>query len=67
MEIEGIAANGCDLTLKEILTVKSDYEWGKRDLLEQLSYDGIYHLPTNKKIVGGTKKVVSKYIEFLQS
>ena len=66
MELEGILAHGCDHALKEILTVKSDYEAGKKDLIEQLVRNGEYNFPEVDNIEGGTKRVVSTLIKFIQ-
>lgn len=66
MEIEGVLAHGCDKALKEMLTVKSDYEAGKKDLIEQLIRTGGYNFPETNHIEGGTKRVVSTLIKFIQ-
>lgn len=66
MELEGILAHGCDKAFKELLTVKSDYEAGKKDLIDQLTKTGEYHFNGTSAIEGGTKRVVSTLIKFLQ-
>lgn len=67
MEIESILAHGCEKALKEMLTVKSDFEAGKKDLIEQLTRTGEYHFPDDIKIEGGTKTVASILIKFLKN
>jgi len=66
MELEGIISHGCNKALKEILTVKSDFTEGKKDLINQLVSTGKYEYPHHTKIEGGTKKVVSTLIEYSQ-
>jgi DNA-directed RNA polymerase beta subunit len=67
MEIEAILAHGCERSIKEFMTVKSDWSDGKRDLLRQLIESGKYILPEDNKISSQTKKVVDVQIEFLKS
>ena len=60
-------AHGCGKSLHEMLTVKSDCEAGKKDLIAQLVKTGEYKF--SKNIVeseGGTKRVVDTLIKFLQ-
>jgi len=57
---------GCDLAVKEILSVKSDWTAGKKDLLRQLITDGKYNLPENRTIKSRTKEVVDQQIMFLK-
>ena len=64
MEQEGIIGHGCTRALKELLTVKSDCEEEKRNMLLQLIEDGEYNLP-DKPFRGGTKRVVNTLMEFL--
>ncbi|MFW6247037.1 MAG: hypothetical protein ACOC22_02580 [bacterium] len=67
MEIEGLISHGAENCLKELITVKSDCEDEKKKLIEEIIRSGKYELKetglTNK---GGTKKVVSTLIKFLQ-
>jgi hypothetical protein len=48
------------------LTVKSDYDAGKKDMINQLVTTGEYNFPEEIIIEGGTKKVVDTLIQFLQ-
>jgi len=66
MELESMLAAGCDLAVKEILTVKSDWIAGKKDLIRQLVLDGEYNLPENRSIKSRTKEVVDIQLEFLK-
>lgn len=66
MEIESMLAAGCDLAVKEILSVKSDWTAGKKDLIRQLVMDGEYHLPENRTIKSRTKEVVDISLQFLK-
>jgi len=66
MEIESMLAAGCDLAVKEILSVKSDWTAGKKDLLRQLISDGKYNLPENRTIKSRTKEVVDLCLNFLK-
>jgi len=66
MELESMLASGCDLAVKEILTVKSDWTAGKKDLIRQLVLDGEYNLPENRSIKSRTKEVVDIQLEFLK-
>ena len=59
-------ASGCDLAVKEILSVKSDWTAGKKDLIRQLVVDGKYDLPENRTIKSRTKQVVDAQIQFLK-
>jgi len=67
MEIESMLAHGCDLAVKEILSVKSDWTAGKKDLVRQLIVNGKYDLPENRPIKSRTKEVVDIQIQFLKS
>ena len=58
MEIEAILAHGCEKSVKEFMTVKSDWAEGKRDFLRQLIETGDYVLPEDGSINSQTKKVV---------
>lgn len=64
MEIEGLISHGCTKALRELLTVKSDCEEEKKNMLHQLIEDGKYHLPT-ERFSGGTKRVINTLMEFL--
>ena len=66
MEIESMLAHGCDLAVKEILSVKSDWTAGKKDLVRQLVIDGKYDLPENRPIKSRTKQVVDTQLKFLK-
>ena len=66
MEIESMLAHGCDLAVKEILSVKSDWTAGKKDLVRQLVVDGKYDLPENRPIKSRTKQVVDLSLQFLK-
>jgi len=67
MELESMLAHGCDLAVKEILSVKSDWTAGKKDLVRQLVVDGKYDLPENRPIKSRTKQVVDINLQFLKS
>ena len=67
MEIESMLAHGCDLAVKEILSVKSDWTAGKKDLVRQLIVDGKYDLPENRPIKSRTKEVVDIQLQFLKA
>jgi DNA-directed RNA polymerase beta subunit len=66
MELEALLASGCDLAVKEILTVKSDWTAGKKDLVRQLIVDGRYNLPEHRSIKSRTKEVVDIQLKFLK-
>ena len=66
MELEAILAHGNQKAVKEIMTVKSDWSEGKRDLLRQLIESGKYILPEDNKISSQTKQVVDIQIDFLK-
>ena len=59
-------SSGCDLAVKEILSVKSDWTAGKKDLLRQLIIDGEYNLPEDRTIKSRTKQVVDQQLMFLK-
>jgi len=67
MEIEALLAHGNQKAVKEIMTVKSDWSEGKRDLLRQLIESGKYILPEDNRISSQTKQVVDVQIDFLKS
>ena len=66
MELEAMLASGCDLAVKEILSVKSDWSAGKKDLLRQLITDGQYKLPENRTIKSRTREVVDLQLQYLK-
>lgn len=66
MELEAMLAHGCDLAVKELLSVKSDWTAGKKDLIRQLIVDGKYKLPENRTIKSRTKEVVDQQLMFLK-
>ena len=65
MEQEGIVGHGCTRVLKELLTVKSDCEEEKREMLSQLIENGGYNI-SDAVFKGGTKRVVNTLMEFLK-
>ena len=67
MELEAILAHGCEQTLREIMTVKSDWEEGKHELLYQLVKTGEYVLPPKENIEGNTKKIINVLMDFLKN
>jgi len=67
MEIEALLAHGNQKAVKEIMTVKSDWTGGKRDLLRQLIESGKYILPDDNRISSQTKQVVDVQIDFLKN
>lgn len=64
---EAILAHGCERSIKEFMTVKSDWTEGKRDFLRQLIEAGRYELPEDNQISSQTKQVVDVQIDFLKS
>ncbi|HOD62374.1 MAG TPA: hypothetical protein PKG96_09785, partial [Bacilli bacterium] len=66
MELEAMLAAGCDLAVKEILSVKSDWSAGKKDLLRQLVTDCQYKLPENRTIKSRTREVVDLQLQYLK-
>jgi DNA-directed RNA polymerase beta subunit len=66
MELEALLASGCDLAVKELLSVKSDWQSGKDDLLRQLIKEGEYHLPQDREVKSRTKQVVDVQLQFLK-
>lgn len=69
MEIESMIANGTDIAIRELLSVKSDWEEGKKDLIHQLITSGEYHLPEEREdkiIKSRTKEVVDIQLKFLK-
>ncbi len=66
MEIEALLAHGCDQTVKELFTVKSDHNDEKKNLIKQVIESGDYDLPENLKNSGRTKKIVSTILKFLK-
>jgi DNA-directed RNA polymerase beta subunit len=65
MEFRSIISHGCIKTIKELMTVKSDYVDGKEDLILQLVEKGEYNIGEIEKDISGTKKVVNTLIKFL--
>jgi DNA-directed RNA polymerase subunit beta len=65
MEIEALASHGVDQVLKEFLTVKSDHNTEKRDLVDQIVRTGDYELNKIENI-GRTRKIVSTILQFLK-
>jgi len=65
MELEGVLASGCEKSIKEFMTIKSDWVEGKRDLVKQFVTKGQYTFP-DIEITSQTKNVVNTTIEFLK-
>lgn len=66
MEVEGLLAGGCEKSVKELLTVKSDHNEEKRKLTSQVIETGDYNMDSNIESIGRTKKVVSTILTFLK-
>lgn len=67
MEIEAILANGCEKALRELLTVKNDWNHEKRKMVASLISTGKYTLPDeSSKDASRTKKVVNTILKFLK-
>ena len=67
MEIEALLASGCDLTVKELLTVKSDRSEEKRKLVKEIIEEGEFNMSLDDENGGGqTKKVVAGILNFLK-
>lgn len=68
MEIETMLSHGITNTLKEIMTVKSDYHAEKENLVSELVKYGKYYLSEmkNTKKEGKTKQVVNTLLQFLK-
>jgi len=67
MEIEGLLAAGCDQTVKELLTVKSDRNIEKRKLVREIIETGDFNMSLDEDGGGGqTKKVISVILDFLK-
>ena len=62
---EAILAHGCERTIKELITVKSDDTSEKKELLYQLAKNGEYNMPDGK-LKSRTKEVVDVLIKFLK-
>ena len=67
MEFRSIISHGCLKTLKELMTVKSDFIEEKENLITQLIENGEYHLGDicTDENSSATKKVVNTLIKFL--
>jgi DNA-directed RNA polymerase beta subunit len=66
MEIEGLLTAGCDLSVKEFLTVKSDHNEEKRKFVKQVVEKGDFDMSDGSESIGRTKKVVSTILNFLK-
>jgi DNA-directed RNA polymerase beta subunit len=67
MEIEGLLSSGCELAVKELLTVKSDRNEEKRKLVKEIIEQGEFNMTLDTDSTGGqTKKVVSAILNFLK-
>ena len=62
---EAILAHGCEHTIKELITVKSDDTVGKKELLYQLIKNGEFHMKEGK-FKSRTKDVVDVLLKFLK-
>ena len=67
MEIEAIAASGCEQALTELLTVKNDWSSEKKNLLYNLISSNTYNLPNKiPEDSSRTKMVVNAILDFLK-
>jgi hypothetical protein len=61
-----LLSSGCELSVKEFLTVKSDHSEEKRKLVKQVVDTGQYEMSKDLETIGRTKKVVSTILNFLK-
>ncbi len=66
MEIESILSGGAEKALRELLTVKSDWNQGKKQLVREMIKNGKYNFPKDVEISSRSKNVVSSIIKFLK-
>jgi len=66
MEFDGLISHNLPTVINELRTVKSDCTDLKKDLVNQMLHDGVYTLPSSKK-VSYTKLVIDKLITFLNN
>lgn len=67
MEIESLLSSGCDKAVRELMTVKNDWNTEKKKLLRDLIKDGTYHLPEKiPEDSSRTKTVINTILGFLK-
>ena len=66
MEIETIIAHGCERALKEFMTIKSDHNQEKKNMMEEIVTKGDYVMNFDSTSTGKTKKIVDVLINFLK-
>jgi len=66
MEFDGLISHNLPTVINELRTVKSDCTDLKKDLVNQMLHEGVYTLPSTKK-VSYTKLVIDKLITFLNN
>ena len=65
---EGVIASGCDKAVRELLTVKNDWNSEKKHFLNDLIKTGKYHLPeTIPEDSSRTKMVIKTILSFLKN
>ena len=68
MELEGVIASGCDKAVRELLTVKNDWNSQKKQFLNDLIKTGEYHLPEKiPEDSSRTKMVINTILSFLKN
>lgn len=67
MELEGIICSGCVNSIQELITVKSDWNEGKKDLIKQIIVNGEYEFPKDINIKSSTKSIINTIIKFLKN
>lgn len=67
MEIEALLGSGCDKTLRELLSVKNDFNSEKKNFILKLIRDGKYKLPEKiPEDSSRTKTVINTILGFLK-
>lgn len=67
MELESVMASGCDKAVRELLTVKNDWNVEKKNMLQNLINNGVYHLPKDiPEDSSRTKTVINTILKFLK-
>ncbi len=66
MELEGLISHGCEKAIRELMTVKNDWNAEKRNLMSSLIETGTYNMPDVKKEDSRTNLVVNSIIKFLK-
>ena len=67
MELEALIASGCDKAVRELLTVKNDWNSEKRRFLSSVIKDGTYELPEEiPEDSSRTKMVINTILGFLK-